>query len=304
MNRAEYLKFQRPYKRVLWQTLLDLDFFVEDLAGVNIHSITHRLKSFDSALKKAQNLSIPIPEIQDIAGIRIVVVTADEVDVIIRFFSRKQVSKDLVIKSDDVIKRKNGYRARHLILEFNGHYSRSVYETHIEVQVLTLLQHTFNYISRSWIYKTERSLSDEWHVEFKNLAKDLAKVDEQIAKLQKNIIIASASTGDNEPLTPHSYQRIIGDVFGETEILDNAVDYVIMLIDLGCDTNGKLRRFFDNPAVLDLRERFIKLESHLGKISASSTLEQPIHDFFMLWGVRLEAAEEVLQKLSKGHLEK
>jgi ppGpp synthetase/RelA/SpoT-type nucleotidyltranferase len=285
MNRAEYLKFQRPYKRVLRQTLLDLDFFVEDLAGVNIHSITHRLKSFDSALKKAQNLSIPIPEI-------------------IRFFSRKQVSKDLIIKSDDVIKRKNGYRARHLILEFNGHYSRSVYETHIEVQVLTLLQHTFNYISRSWIYKTERSLPDEWHVEFKNLAKDLAKVDEQIAKLQKNIIIASASTGDNKPLTPHSYQRIIGDVFGETEILDNAVDYVIMLIDLGCDTNGKLRRFFDNLAVLDLRERFIKLESHLGKISASSTLEQPIHDFFMLWGVRLEAAEEVLQKLSKGHLEK
>jgi hypothetical protein len=50
MNRAEYLRFRRPYERVLRQLLLELEFFVEDLVGVNIHSITHRLKSFDSAL--------------------------------------------------------------------------------------------------------------------------------------------------------------------------------------------------------------------------------------------------------------
>jgi ppGpp synthetase/RelA/SpoT-type nucleotidyltranferase len=261
MNKVEYLKFQRPYQRVLRQILLDLEFFIEDLVGVNIHSITHRLKSFDSALKKSQSLNIPVSEIQDIAGIRVVVATINEVDVIVRFFSRKQDSKDLIVKSDQVIAKKNGYRARHLILEFNGHYSRSVYETHVEIQILTLLQHTFNYISRSWVYKTERSLPDEWHAKFKDLAIDLASIDEQIANLQENVVIASASIGDNEPLTPHSYQRIIGDIFDEIEILDNAVDSVLMLIDLGCDTNGKLRRFFGNPAVLDLRERFLKLDS-------------------------------------------
>jgi ppGpp synthetase/RelA/SpoT-type nucleotidyltranferase len=299
MNRVEYLQFQRPYKRVLRQILLDLEFFVEDLAGVNVHSITHRLKSFDSAFKKAETLKRPISELQDIAGVRIVVAAANEVDIMAEFFSRRQYSKDLAIESDKAIARKNGYRARHLVLKFNGHYLRSVYETHVEVQILTLLQHTFNYISRSWIYKTELSLPDEWHTEFQELARTLAKVDEQISKLQEIVVATSASMDDYAPLTPHSYQRIIGDVFGETETLDYAVDSVLRLIDLGCNTNGKLRRFFSNPSVLDLRERILELDSNVGKIFAQDVMEQPIHQFFLSHGLWMDGAEELLRRYSK-----
>ena len=121
MNRAEYLRFRRPYERVLRQVLLELEFFVEDLVGVNIHSISHRLKSFDSALEKSRRLSLPIAEMQDIAGIRVVVATLEEVDIVTRFFSRKVDSKDLTIKLDKVIEKKEGYRARHLVLKFAGH---------------------------------------------------------------------------------------------------------------------------------------------------------------------------------------
>jgi ppGpp synthetase/RelA/SpoT-type nucleotidyltranferase len=273
---------------------------VEDLVGIDVHSIIHRLKSFDSALKKSQDLNIPISELQDIAGMRIVVATADEVDVVVDFFSKKQYFKDFVIESDKVIERKNGYRARHLVLKFNGHYSRfSCHETYVEVQILTLLQHTFNYISRSWIYKTERALPHEWHTEFQELSHTLAKVDKQIAKLHKSVIDVSASVSDNEPLTPYSYQKIIGDVFGETETLNNAVDNVLRLVDLGCDTNGKLRQFFGDSSVLDFRERILKLNSNVGKHLAQMIMEMSIHQFFLSHGLRMAGAEEFLQAFSK-----
>src|SRR5262245_59610721 len=120
MNRAEYLKFRRPYDRVLRQLLLEFEFFKEDAIGVNIHSIQHRLKTYESAVEKSSRLKIPIVEMQDIAGIRIVVATTDEVDVVARFFSRKADSNDLTIQSDKQINKQDGYRARHLVLEFSG----------------------------------------------------------------------------------------------------------------------------------------------------------------------------------------
>lgn len=298
MNRAEYLRFRRPYERVLRQLLLELEFFKEDLVGVNIHSITHRLKSFDSALEKSRRLSLPIAKMQDIAGIRVVVATLEEVDIVTRFFSRKVDSKDLTIKEDKVIEKKEGYRARHLVLEFAGHYSRSVYPTLVEVQILTLLQHTFNYISRAWAYKTERTFSNEWRTEFQQLSHDLAEIDKRIAQLQNQVVTSSVSGGDDEPLTPFSYQKMVADIFGESETVDDAVDWVRMLVDLGCDTNRKLRNFFSNPAVLNLREQFLTLESDTGRAFAHKVANMTIHNFFLMFGVHLKASEELLQKLA------
>ena len=299
MNRVEYLRFQRPYERVLRQLLLELEFFVEDLAGVNIHSITHRLKTFESALEKSRRLNLPLAEMQDIAGIRIVVATVEEIDVVVQFFARKEFSKDLTIKLNEVIEKKNGYRARHLVLECRGHHSRSVYPTNVEVQIMTILQHTFNYISRSWAYKTERAFSDEWRVEFQQVSHDLAEIDQRIAQLQKQVVVSSVSASNDEPLTPFSYQQIILDLFGESETVDNAVDIVRMLVDLGCDTNGKLRGFFNNPDVLELREQFLKLESERGKaIAKLFVMDKAIHRFFLMFGTRLEATKEMLQNLA------
>ena len=93
MDRVEFLHFRRAYERALRQVLLDFEFFVEDFIGINIYSVTHRLKSFESALEKSKRLKIQIDEMHDIAGMRIVVSTLDEVEVVARFFSRKEVSK-------------------------------------------------------------------------------------------------------------------------------------------------------------------------------------------------------------------
>jgi len=302
MDTKEYLKFRQPYERSLRQLLLDFEFFREDLIGVSIHSVQHRLKQFESASRKAAQLGIPITDLQDIAGMRIVVTTLDEVDVAARFFSRKAFSKDLTIKSDRKIQRKkDGYRARHLVVELGGHYSRSVYPTLIEIQLQTLMQHTFNYISRAWVYKTERSFSEKWNQEFLQVSQELAELDARISRLQKEVIESSTSGSDEEPLTPFSYQRIVHEIFGEHELIENCVDSVIMLIDFGCDTNGKLRWFFGNERVLRLRERFAEMLNTTGRAMAEIALSMPVSHFYMMYGIGLEASEEYVKALAASY---
>lgn len=295
MNKAEYLKFCRPYDRVLRQLLLELEFFIEDAAGVNIHSVQHRIKTYESAVKKSTRLKLSIAKMQDIAGIRIVVATADEVDVVARFFTLKAALKDLTVQSDKRIDKNDGYRARHLVLQFQGSYTRgSASPALVELQLLTLLEHTFNYISHAWAYKPGRSFPEKWHAEFVRLSSDLASLDKRIAKLQKQVV---ALANDDEPLTPFSYQRIIAHVFGEHETIDNAVDSVRMLIDLQCDTNGKLGRFFSNPTILDLRTRLLKIKGEPRSAFAEVVASMTVHDFFLAFGVRREFLEEHVRAL-------
>ncbi|MEM6434879.1 MAG: hypothetical protein AAF773_13670 [Cyanobacteria bacterium P01_D01_bin.115] len=295
MDRVEFLHFRRAYERALRQVLLDFEFFVEDFIGINIYSVTHRLKSFESALEKSKRLKIQIDEMHDIAGMRIVVSTLDEVEVVARFFSRKEVSKDLIIKSDKNISRKNGYRARHLILEFTGHYSRSIYPAFVEVQILTLLQSTFNYISRSWVYKTDRALTEEWHTNFKDISRTLAEIDERFAWLQGKVIESSVSTASNDSLTPFSYQKIVSDIFGETIQINDAVDETKMLIDIGYDTNGKIKRFFEREDILSMYEQIILMNSESEKVLKSLVTDMSIKDFYMFFGLRYSSVEEIMQ---------
>jgi putative GTP pyrophosphokinase len=299
MNITEFLHFRRPYDRVLRQVLLDLEFFTEDHVGINVYTLTHRLKTFKSSLEKSKKLNLRIDEMQDIAGIRIVVATLDEVEVLARFFSRKADSKDLIIKSDKVISKKEGYRARHLILEFSGHYSRSVYPALVEVQILTLLQSTFNFISRAWIYKSDLGLTKEWFSNFRKMSDDLAEIDQRIAQFQKQVVESSVASAPNDPLTPFSYQQIVTNIFGETIQISEAVDVVQILIDIGCDTNGKLRDFFRRDDILKLREEITMMDSEIGQAFAKQVTGMPINSFYTMFGTRFDSTKELIQSLNQ-----
>ncbi len=299
MNSSEFHRFRRPYDRVLRQLMLELEFFIEDLVGINIYTLTSRLKTYQSAIDKSKRLNLKIHEMQDIAGIRIVVSTIDEVDVIARFFSRKSDSKDLIIKSDKTIERVNGYRARHLILEFSGHYSRSMHSTCVEVQVLTLLQSTFNYISRAWIYKANLELSKEWVSDFQRISSELHDIDQKINQLQKQVIESSVSSKPDDPITPFSFQKVVNETFDETIQLGDAVDIVRMLIDLGCDTNEKLRNFLKRKDILAMYKNIIAIDSKNGQAIINVVKNMPVYMFYIMFGTRLQMTKELIQMLSE-----
>jgi ppGpp synthetase/RelA/SpoT-type nucleotidyltranferase len=296
MTRDEYLRFRRPYQRALQQLRLELKFFLQDVRGINVHEVSSRLKSYKSATRKCRP-NLPIADMQDIAGLRIVAATTTEVDTIARFFSRKADSKDLAITTDERIARPDGYRARHLVVEFDGHYTRSMYPTRVEVQLQTIMQSAFNFISRAWVYKRDLCFPKPWGKEFRQVSAVLARLDARITKLQTEVLDSSARSGPNEPLTPFSYQRIVAEVFSEMVELNNAVDSVRFLIDVQCDTNSKLRAFLGREDILDLRNRFLKLGSEKEQSVVQIVTEMPTHEFFLTFGVRIEATEHLLQSL-------
>lgn len=127
-----------------------------------------------------------------------------------------------MIKWDEVIEKDDGYRARHIVVEFKGHYSRfSSHHTLVEIQLQTILQNAYNFISRAWVYKNKYIYSNDWDQSFKQVSKELNQLDQKIFELQEEVL--KIAEGDNEALTPFSYQRIVADIFSENVDLDDAV---------------------------------------------------------------------------------
>jgi ppGpp synthetase/RelA/SpoT-type nucleotidyltranferase len=261
MTEHEYALFVRPYERAVKQLKLEFDFFLQDAGPINVYSIEDRIKSFASAREKEQRLAIPIQEMRDIAGLRIVAATARDIEVVVRFFTRKADSQELQVVSDDAIVRANGYRARHLIVNLGAHHSRAPADAMVEVQLFTLAQHAFNYISRQWVYKADYELPEGVRESLAAISEGMAAVDRQINVLYDRTIVGAAASSDASPMTPHSYRIIVRERFGHLERLDHAVDAIRWLGSAGLRTNGDLRAFFESPRIAALMNR-IERTSH------------------------------------------
>lgn len=301
MTEAGYRKFTRPYERALRQLLLDLEFFCEDVPGITVHSVHHRIKAYQSVLMKLQSRSdLALGDLQDIAGLRIIVGTLADGDVIVRFFSRQEYDNALKILSDDRVNR-NGYRGRHLVIDVSPLYTRSAQRAIVEVQIHTLVESAFNTLSRNWTYKTS-SPSGDWPQRFKAVSDKLKKLDVEISALQLEVIEASATDTPDAPLSPYSYQLIVRERFEESVALDDCVDAVRLFIDFGFGTNGLIRAFFNQPRVEALYQEMKQQASDKGErffyeITSSKYL------FFTLFGRNIEAAEGMYSARARDHSE-
>jgi hypothetical protein len=103
----------------------------------------------------------------------------------------------------------------------------------------------------------------------------------------------------NDPLTPFSYQQIITEIFGETIQINDAVDVVRMLIDVGCDTNEKLQNFFRRSDILNLREQIIMMDSEAGQAFAKLIVGMPVNSFYVTFGLRFDLIKELIQTFDR-----
>jgi ppGpp synthetase/RelA/SpoT-type nucleotidyltranferase len=291
MNQVEYENFTRAHQRFVRQVLLDLEFFQADIGLVGVFSIESRIKTFESASIKARKMKLAIDELQDVAGIRIVVATRPEVDIVKRFFQRRaDIEKDLEIIKEEPISRASGYRSTHLVTRFSGQYARSSQPGNLEVQIPTIFEHAFNFISRSWVYKSSTMHSPEWRDEFVRLSTDLSAVDDVAGRLHRAAIDARIDP-ESEPLTPLLFQRLARDHFQESVRIEDAVDYCQWYTHLGVSKVSELARFFADSEVQALWDEFAQCEARIGK-------DLPGHKskvlFWGMFGTRREAARKYL----------
>lgn len=297
MNSSEYQRFIRPHERALRQLLLDIDFFIADSGRLNVFSVEGRIKTYDSATEKQNRTKIPLGQIQDLAAIRIVLATSDEVDVLASFFHDAAARKRLKIKEDQPITKSNGYRSRHIILEVGPHTTHTMHDVTVEVQLSTVLQHAYNFISRAWVYKSDREFSPNWRGRFHKLADDLAQLDVAVAELHADVLQSAASGGADEPLTPFAFQKLSEEIFRENVPLVDAVWYTRFLIDLHCATIGQTRAFFLRRDVMELRERFRLIRSEKYQRIVERYISMPLHRFYTSHGSQFEATRELIDSL-------
>ena len=301
MNEIEYTRFLRHYSRALNELILKFEYFVEDVGQLNVFSITHRLKSYKNALSKSNLLNIPIRDLQDLAGMKIVVATQNEIEVVTRFFTRQEVSKEIEIESDKYVAKKDGYRARHIIFQYKGNYNHSMYPARIEAQLQTIFEHAFNFISRAWVYKTEKSFSVNWEDEFYDLSKKLATINIKANELHSEVINSATKIDSDEPLTPYSYQQIAKSIFNENIPIHDAVDACRFFVDIGYITNKTLKDFFENKIVCKLKDSYKDFYELSHNEFSKSIAQMSMYNFFTSFGVRYSASKEMLENLKRGY---
>jgi len=293
---TDYDRLVEPHKRALKKLELDLGFFLNDVGQIDVFSITSRVKARQSAMTKSARLGIPVHDLDDLAGLRIVVGTSPELPVVERFFSRQEVGNDLRILKHQKIARESGYRATHLVVELRGSYQSSVFPGRVEIQLQTIFEHAFNFLSRSWNYKQPWRLSPSWSSTFVHISSLLAEVEAAASSLHVEVIAASASS-DSSPLKPHSLKMLLAEEFDEALDIADCVDACRMYMDLGYVTNGQLRAFFRNSEIAELyafsRSGTASAE-RAGPLSAMGR-----HSFWSLFGTRIGSPglREILEHL-------
>jgi hypothetical protein len=70
-----------------------------------------------------------------------------------------------------------------------------------------------------------------------------------------------------------------------------------MLVNNGINTNEKLKKFLLDPRILSLRERFLNLESEHKKGFVVVISGFPLHIFWLMFGIRLKACNQMLDEL-------
>lgn len=237
---------------------------------------------------KASHLGIPVSELDDLAGLRIVVGTLIEIPIVMRFLTRQEVNKDLKIIKNRQIDREAGYRAIHVVIEKRSNYHSSVFPGRVEIQIHTIFQRAFNFLSRNWSYKQAWQASPEWTAKFTELSHLLSSIDQTAQELHLSQILLQGVI-DAATLTPSSFQLIVKSEFGDDIPIEDAVDTCRMYVDLGCKTNADLRQHFRDSRVEELYAFVQNKAAISGKSGPISEMSR--YMFWIIFGTRIDSPD-------------
>lgn len=161
---------------------------------VNIHSISKRIKSWDSLLVKIHRKKIenPFDEIHDIVGLRIVCLFLEDLDMI-----EKIIKKTFFIfETDDKIDGSQpelfGYMSLHMKAKLDKNQirlpqnSESLFDIPFEIQVRTVAQDAWASISHYLEYKNETNIPNPFKRDFYALSGLFYVADTHFSMIRKD----------------------------------------------------------------------------------------------------------------------
>ena len=195
-NDDEYKSVMEIYYAALIKTkniIKDLQKELNKYAGYEIiHDVTSRIKSYDSIINKMKKKKINftyeelIENINDIAGIRIICMSEEDIYKIVKILSSMQEIN--VIKEKDYIKncKKSGYSAYHLIIEVPIYKEDKRVWVKVEIQIKTMAMEFWSCIEHKVKYKSSKEISKRDSKKLKVYAKIISKINRSMIKMYKN----------------------------------------------------------------------------------------------------------------------
>jgi putative GTP pyrophosphokinase len=191
----KYILLRTRYKQ-LAQKISSIVQEVMEIEKLNFHNVTYRAKEIDSFSKKLEKPKYdqPFNQITDLAGIRIICYVEDDVQkvcsVIEKLFTiDKENSLD---KSTELGIDKVGYKSVHYVCELPNNRTQLLEYSRFkglkfEIQIRTILQHSWAEIEHDKNYKFSGELPKEIKRRFKLLAGSLELADREFNRLSVEI---------------------------------------------------------------------------------------------------------------------
>ena len=187
----DWEKFLDPYI----QTVGELKIKLRGIRKQNRHSpiefVTGRVKSVESIQEKMALRGIKLENIaqdlQDIAGVRIMVQFVDDVDEVLTLLrSRHDMT---IIQERDYINnmKSSGYRSYHVIIEYPVDTIDGQKTVLAEIQIRTLAMNFWATIEHSLNYKYKGEFPEEIKKRLEITAKIALELDEEMRKIREDI---------------------------------------------------------------------------------------------------------------------
>ena len=218
--------------------------------------ITSRVKDFNSLVEKViyrKKYTDPLNQISDLVGVRIVVLTYDELNKIVEILTTL-FKEDVSIDRHYEKERSNqpyffDYQSVHLVLRFKTFFSEELDLSNIpcEIQVRTILQHAYAELTHDLIYKSEIKINQETKrkasrsmaliestdclfIETKKEVEELYKIKNSIEKLtEKYFKLCGFNLQNNSRLNLLIYENLYNEISNiEQETLEH---YFVVNID-------------------------------------------------------------------------
>ncbi|WP_192803922.1 GTP pyrophosphokinase [Streptococcus agalactiae] len=187
--------FLDPYIQTVGELKIKLRGIRKQFRKQNRHSpiefVTGRVKSVESIQEKMvlrgiseENLA---QDLQDIAGLRIMVQFVDDVDEVLALL-RKRHDMTVVQERDYITHMKSsGYRSYHVVVEYSVDTIDGQKKVLAEIQIRTLAMNFWATIEHSLNYKYQGDFPEEIKQRLEKTAKIALELDEEMRKIREDI---------------------------------------------------------------------------------------------------------------------
>lgn len=187
--------FLDPYIQTVGELKIKLRGIRKQFRKQNRHSpiefVTGRVKSVESIQEKMvlrgiseENLA---QDLQDIAGLRIMVQFVDDVDEVLALL-RKRHDMTVVQERDYITHMKSsGYRSYHVVVEYPVDTIDGQKKVLAEIQIRTLAMNFWATIEHSLNYKYQGDFPEEIKQRLEKTAKIALELDEEMLKIREDI---------------------------------------------------------------------------------------------------------------------